>query len=123
MFKKIISILIAAISISIGANTLSAASKFIPGINDLPLMAGLALKSETPMVFDTPGGRIVEVFASGKITAARIRAFYGETLPQLGWKPAAPSEFQRDKERLKIEISEDNKGGRVVRFSVVPNAQ
>lgn len=104
----------------IGAHDLVAASKFVPGINDLPLMPGLVLKSETPVVFDTPAGRIVEVFATGKIPSARIRAFYGETLPQLGWQPSRKNEFQRDKERLKIEISEDQSGQRVVRFSVVP---
>ncbi len=104
----------------LGADKLRAAPKFVPGINDLPLMSGLVLESETPVVFDTPGGRIIEVFARGNIPGTRIRSFYGETLPQLGWLPSGENEFQRDSERLKIEVSGDNSHGSVVRFSVVP---
>ncbi|MBT3916750.1 MAG: hypothetical protein HN731_08005 [Rhodospirillaceae bacterium] len=120
MFIRLIFILLIAVSTPFINIDLSAAPKFVPGINDLPLMPGLSLRSETPVVFDTPGGRIVEVFAIGKASSIRIRAFYGETLPQLGWQPKSKSAFQRDNETLKIEISEDSKGRRVVRFSVVP---
>ena len=120
MIMRSLFILCITLALLLGAEKLSAASKFIPGINDLPLMPGLVLKSETPVVFDTPGGRIVEVFAFGNIPSTRIRSFYGDTLPQLGWQPSGRNEFQRDKERLKIEISDENSGGRVVRFSVVP---
>ncbi len=123
MFKRVPTALIVVFSVFIGIGNLSAAQKFIPGLNDLPLMPGLILKSETPVVFDTPGGRIVEVFAAGNPPVARIRSFYGETLPQLGWKPKSASTFQRDKEVLKIEISEDGKDRRIVRFSVVPKSK
>ncbi len=120
MFTRLLFILLIVFSTPVISADGSAAPKFVPGINDLPLMPGLSLRSETPVVFDTPGGRIIEVFAVGKIPRSRIRSFYTETLPQLGWQPKIKNAFQRDKETLKIEISEDGKGQRVVRFSVVP---
>ena len=120
MFIRLLFILLIAVSLPFINNDLSAASKFVPGINDLPLMPGLTLWSETPMVFDTPGGRIVEVFAIGKVPLTRIRSFYRETLPQLGWQPKNKNAFERDNETLKIELSEDGKGRRMVRFSLVP---
>ncbi|MBT3991174.1 MAG: hypothetical protein HON14_03315 [Rhodospirillaceae bacterium] len=123
MFIRSLFILIAASGLLLGSLSLTAAPKFVPGINDLPLMPGLALRSDAPVVFDTPGGRIVEVFAEGRIPKARIRAFYGSTLPELGWKPYAASQFQRDKELLKIEITEAANGTTMVRYSVVPKGQ
>jgi hypothetical protein len=127
MFIRSLCILIALIGVLLSPAILLAAPKFVPGLNDLPLMPGLAVKSETPVMFDTPGGRIIEVFAAGKISGPRIRRFYLETLPQLGWQASRKTgqniEFRRDKELLKIEISDDNKGTRVVRFSVVPSGQ
>ncbi len=121
MFMRSLIILGVLLGFVFGAINSTAAPKFVPGIDDLPLMPGLVLKSETPVVFDTPAGRIIEVFAVGKMPSAHIRSFYGETLLQLGWQPSRKNEFQRDKELLKIEISEDKSGQRVVRFSVVPD--
>jgi hypothetical protein len=118
MFKKLIIILI--ISIGIGLE-LRAATIFIPGINDLPLMTGLILKSELPVVFATPAGRIIEVFATGKMPPSRVSSFYAKVLPQLGWQSNYLNEFQRDNELLKIEILSDILGRTVVRFFVVPN--
>ena len=123
MLSRTLFILSIIIGVLSGAQNLHAAPKFVPGIDDLPLMPGLVLKSEAPVVFDTPGGRIVEVFASGTVPRVRVRSFYNETLPQLGWQPGGKSQFQRDKELLKIEISEEIKGRLVVRFSVVPKPE
>ena len=103
MFIRLLFILLIAVSLPFINNDLSAASKFVPGINDLPLMPGLTLWSETPMVFDTPGGRIIEVFAIGKVPLTRIRYFYRETLPQLGWQLKNKHALQRHSENKKIE--------------------
>jgi hypothetical protein len=118
MFK--IRIIIVILIIVFGSE-LRATTVFITGINDLPLMSGLVLKSELPVVFDTPGGRIVEVFATGKITPASISSFYSNILPQLGWQPIAKNEFQRDKELLKIDFFDHNMGRSTVRFFVISN--
>jgi len=120
MFSRLIFILLIVISAPMIGTGSRAEPKFVPGINDLPLMPGLSLRSETPVVFDTPSGRIVEVFDTSAAPLIRIRSFYGDTLPQLGWQQKNKDAFQRDNETLKIEISEDGKGRRVVRFSVVP---
>lgn len=118
MFKKLIAVLI--ISIGFGLE-LRAATVFIPGINDLPLMTGLVLKSELPVVFDTPAGRIIEVFANGEISPSGVSSFYAKILPQLGWQSNNINEFRRDNELLKIEILDQIMGRTVVRFFVVSN--
>ncbi len=83
--------------------------RFLSGIQDVPLMPGLAEDGEAGLMFDTPGGRIVEAYAGGPVRATEIAAFYLQTLPQLGWT-AAPVEdttlrFAREGETLTLEFS------------------
>lgn len=59
---------------------------FVADIDDLPLMPGLSEDRAAGVVFESPGGRIVEAVARGTVTAPDVRAFYDRTLPQLGWK-------------------------------------
>src|SRR3546814_8691143 len=71
------------------------------GVEDLPLMPGLAEIADAATVFDAPQGRIVESYAAGTVAAAEIRSFYAQTLPQLGWTAvdagqAGPLEFRRE---------------------------
>jgi len=120
MFRSSIFILITLTGVMLGVKNLYATPKFVPGINGLPLMTGLVLIPEKQVVFDTLNGRIIEVFATGKNSPEDILSFYGATLPQLGWISKSPNEFQRDKELLKVEIT-DNLMGRVeVRISIAP---
>ncbi len=77
---------------------------FVGGMEDLPLMAGLNEISGAGMVFDTPAGRIVEAFASGAVSRARVIAFYAATLPQLGWRQDAETLFKREGELLTLEF-------------------
>lgn len=76
---------------------------FISTIEDLPLMPGL-VEEAGGMVFDSPGGRIVEAFATGEVSQGAVRDFYGETLPQLGWRPLGVGVYQREREILKVEF-------------------
>jgi len=78
--------------------------RFVAGIDDLPLMAGLAPVAGQNVVFDAPGGRVVEAWAEGSVTRAAVLSFYGSTLPQLGWAVAAPDLFRRDGETLRLEF-------------------
>jgi len=71
-------------------------------------------------LFDSPGGRIIEATATGDLSAGEIKAFYAETLPQLGWQATGDMQFKRDGERLHIVI-EDNRHPLVVHFSVTPH--
>jgi hypothetical protein len=81
----------------------AAGEGFVSGFPDLPLMRGLAPVEGQEVLFDKPGGRILQAVASGPVEPGRIRAFYAETLPQLGWRPAGADRFARDGEILAIE--------------------
>lgn len=92
---------------------------FFVTVADLPLMPGLVESPQTALVFDNPGGRIVEVTAAGILTTQSILAFYGETLPQLGWTALADDRFERESEVLRIVFT-DTDGPTVVLFSLAP---
>ena len=81
-----------------------AADAFVHGVDDLPLMAGLSPLAGQGVVFDAPGGRIVEAWAEGAVSRTAVLSFYGSTLPQLGWTAAAPDMFRRDGETLRLEF-------------------
>ncbi|MPZ09159.1 MAG: hypothetical protein GEU89_02985 [Kiloniellaceae bacterium] len=83
---------------------------YVAGIADLPLMPGLKALPDSGLVFDKPGGRIVEAFAEGAMTRQSVVAFYDETLPQLGWQREAPGAYLREGERLKLDLSQDARG-------------
>jgi len=76
---------------------------FVSTIEDLPLMDGL-IEEEGGMVFDSARGRIVEAFATGWVNEGAVRAFYDETLPQLGWRPLGAGTFRRENEILMVEF-------------------
>jgi hypothetical protein len=101
---------------------LAAADAFVDGIADLPLMPGLAGMADQSLVFDKPGGRIVQAVAAGRVTASAVRGFYADTAPQLGWKPAGDGRFTRDGESLRIELIDAGApgGALTVRFLVNP---
>ena len=81
-----------------------AADGFVPGIDDLPLMPGLAALAGQSVVFDAPGGRVIDAWAEGAVTQGDVLSFYGSTLPQLGWTVAAPDLFRREGETLRLEF-------------------
>jgi hypothetical protein len=81
-----------------------AAETFVPGVDDLPLMPGLSAMAGQSVVFDAPGGRVIEAWAEGAVSQAAVLSFYGSTLPQLGWTPAAPDFFRRDGETLRLDF-------------------
>jgi hypothetical protein len=98
---------------------------FLSGFEDLPLMDGLVEQTDSGVVFDKPDGRIVERYASGPLSLDSVKAFYSETLPQLGWqaKPAKGAghlDFEREGEALDIEFKTVD-SELVVRFSVMPD--
>ncbi len=78
-------------------------SAFISAIDDLPLMPGL-VEEAGGVVFDSPGGRIVEAYAIGDVSQSAVRDFYAATLPQLGWRALRIGVYQRENEILKVEF-------------------
>jgi hypothetical protein len=100
--------------------TAGAQAVFFATVSDLPLMPGLTESAETALVFDNPSGRIVEVAATGAVSATTVRSFYGETLPQLGWV-ADGKRFRREGEVLTLTVKETAVGV-TVGFSIAPGA-
>ncbi len=97
-----------------------AAERFVPGMQDLPLMKELAAVDGSDIVFDKPEGRIVEAIARGKVKRDAVRAFYTATLPQLGWEPAASADsWVRESETLHLDFK-GRDGDLWVTFSLVP---
>ena len=94
-------------------------SAFLAEFEDLPLAPGL---KEAPggTLFESPTGRIVEATASGEVSGTQVLAFYGQTLPKLGWTRIDATTFRRDRETLSIKIDE-KKRPLAVHYSVVPN--
>lgn len=96
------------------------AADFLPGVEDMPLMPGLTAAPDATTVFDTPAGRIVEAEArSNRGTEAEVRRFYGETLPALGWRAIDEKTFEREGERLLINVARRG-SGLSVRFDIRP---
>lgn len=73
-----------SLAIVFGASQ-AVAGSFLGEIDDLPLMPGLTPLQNTGVNFDSPQGRIVEVYTAGKVTRPEVISFYAESLPQLGW--------------------------------------
>lgn len=95
---------------------------FVPGTADVPVMPGLAAAESEPLVFDKPGGRIVQAVLSGEVPRQAVLAFYDQTLPQLGWRRTADRVFVREGEELRLEFPKPA-GGQVataVRFTLTP---
>lgn len=66
--------------------------------------------------------------AEGDVAPASVRAFYAETLPQLGWTRAEEYEligelllFRREGEQLEIQIVPLSDSRTEVRFSIAPH--
>jgi len=96
-----------------------AADGFVADMEDVPLLTGLIEQPGTGLVFDKPGGRLVESYASGALKPASVMTFYETTLPQLGWQHLGELTFSRDGEILRIDMVPDDKQT-IVRFVLVP---
>ena len=105
---------------ALGLLALTAAEEtYFDEIPDLPLMPALTVDPGASMVFDTPAGRIVSVFANGKVAPTSVLKFYSGALPQLGWNPNGNAQFTRETERLHIKFIY-NSGVLTVRFMLSP---
>lgn len=95
---------------------------FVPGFTDVPVMPGLATAESEPLVFDKPGGRIVQAVLSGQVPRQAVLAFYDQTLPQLGWRRTADRVFVREGEELRLEFPQpaSRKAATAVRFTLTP---
>lgn len=115
--------ILTAVVLSLAALALAArgaaAEDFLAGFEDIPVMPGLAAVEDAGIAFDTPGGRIVESYAAGRVTRRAVLDFYGKTLPQLGWTAAGPETFRREGETLSLYFLGKD-GDLTVRFMLSP---
>jgi hypothetical protein len=102
-----------------GAQSAAGDGAYVAGIPDLPLMPGLKELPDSGLVFDKPGGRIVEAFAEGSMAPQSVAAFYDQTLPQLGWQPQGRGTYRREGERLELDLDHDARGT-TVHFRLFP---
>jgi hypothetical protein len=112
MFRTLIYSLIFALTLSASA---MAETQYSAVISDLPLMTGMAEQPEQAVVFDKPGGRIIETTAITALPAEDVRKFYAEALPPLGWKTAGADAFARNGEILVIVFAD-----KAVQFKITP---
>ena len=94
--------------------------EFIAGIEDLPVMPGLAEIADAGLIFDKPSGRIVEAYAQGEVGKQAVLDFYQETLPQLGWLSQVGNRYAREGEELTLQVRASETGGVVVMFRLAP---
>ena len=125
----ILRMMVLGFALCIGSAAMAAetASGYLDAIEDMPLMEGLHETGEGGIVFDKPNGRIVRSIAEGKVAASDVRAFYIDSLPQLGWVRLPKLEligdlliFRRETERLEIQTVPKYDGTTEVRFSIEP---
>jgi hypothetical protein len=95
------------------------ADGFLSRVEDLPLAPGLAEDFGAGFSFDSAGGRLVDAYARGDVSAESVLEFYAQTLPQLGWTIAGAAQYVRNGERLNLEIVR-GADGIVVHYSLSP---
>ncbi len=101
------------------STTAQAADGYSSAIEDLPLMPGMSEAADSAVVFDKPGGRIVETDTVTSAAPDTVSAFYQSALPPLGWVAISPTQFARANEKLTIE-STPKDGRTLVHFNLTP---
>jgi hypothetical protein len=87
-------------------------------VGDLPIMAGMTIEPELGFAFDSPGGRIVLVFASSAAESDGVFAYYNDALASLGWAGSDGS-WERGDESLGL-AQVDTSVGRLWRIRLSP---
>jgi hypothetical protein len=109
-----------ALAVLFAAPAWGAATGYVPGTEDVPLMPGLSPVDDTGLIFDKPQGRIIQAAARGAVNRRDVIAFYDSSLPELGWHRADQQHFVRDGERLSLDF-DGYDGNLLVDFSLVPH--
>ena len=89
-----------------------ALAQFLPGTEDIPLIAGLKNVEETAS-FDNPSERMVLISAETKLSSKKISSFYKQTLNNLGWQEIRPNFFKRGNDTFFIEITSSSSTNQV----------
>ena len=79
---------------------------YVAGLEDVPLMAGLAPTRTNDVTFDSPLGRIVIVHTQGAVERQRVLEFYAASMTELGWDRIGDAAFRREGELLRLEFGQ-----------------
>lgn len=88
-------------------------------IEDLPLMQGMQEKADEAVIFDQPGGRILETQTIVAAPPSAVTDFYAAALPSLGWQATSATTYTRDKETLTLAV-ERTGGLTAAHFTLTP---
>lgn len=70
-------------------------------VGDLPIMQGMSIEPQLGFAFDSPEGRIVQIFATGPSETGPVIRYYNEALSGLGWD-GRDGQWKRNDEALVI---------------------
>ncbi|MEC8130223.1 MAG: hypothetical protein VX081_00785 [Pseudomonadota bacterium] len=87
-------------------------------VGDLPIMRGMRIEPELGFAFDSPGGRIVLVFAATTSDRQDVLTYYNEALTSLGWS-GGDGNWVRGDESLGL-AQVDTSVGRLWRIRLSP---
>ena len=96
-------------------------SAFLEGLEDVPLADGLKQIENGALSFGNEEIRLVEVFCSAEnINFEKIKIFYNETLPQMGWKIKEQKKFHLiwEREGETLEINRESIDPQIIRLTV-----
>ena len=94
-------------------------SKFINGLEDIPLYKKMEYVEDSLILFDKIDGRYVSVEINGDYEEEEVIEFYKMILPNLGWRETNSLIFNRNNETLEI-ICKREKEKLYVKFSIFP---
>ena len=125
---RLVALLLLALALLVAPPAIIASSAeeatlvFVPGTEDVPLMAGLSPLPEGGLVFDKPEGRIVQAQAEGAVARPAVRKFYRDSLAALGWVRSGTDRWTRESEVLKVDFH-GRDGKLTVAFTLSPAPQ
>ena len=99
--RAVLAVVLCAWSMIILAGPVAADTPQQGWVGDLPIMRGMAIEPQLGFAFDSPEGRIVQVFATGPSENAPVISYYNAALAGLGWA-GADGRWHRDGEVLVI---------------------
>ena len=94
-------------------------SKFINGLEDIPLYKKMEYVEDSLILFDKIDGRYVSVEINGDYEEEEVIEFYKMILPNLGWNEKKSLIFNRNNETLEITCKKE-KGKIHVKFNIFP---
>ena len=119
--KKLIKIFLLIISFLWSTQLLSENdTKFVHGIEDLPLFSGMHNSFEDLIIFDTNEGRFATTKIYGMVKYEAVKKFYNNILPNLGWQKIEKFKYKRDNETLTLKYNLREKRVFLV-FNIISN--